>query len=57
MSTSTAVIALDAIELFERPVVLRLPFRFGIVTLTECPQAFVRVRIRSADGHTLGRSG
>lgn len=52
MSTSTAVIALDAIELFERPVVLRLPFRFGIVTLTECPQAFVRIRIRSADGHT-----
>ena len=35
---------------FERPVKLRLPFRFGVVTLTEAPQAFVRVRVRLADG-------
>lgn len=38
------------ISLYERPVVLRLPFRFGVVTLTECPQAFARVRIETADG-------
>ena len=38
------------IELYERPVVLRLPFRFGVVTLRECPQAFVRARIEFADG-------
>ena len=38
------------IELYERPVKLRLPFRFGVVTLTECPQAFVRARIELADG-------
>lgn len=38
------------IELYERPVVLRLPFRFGVVTLRECPQAFVRARIELADG-------
>ena len=38
------------IQLFERPVKLRLPFRFGVVTLTECPQAFVRVRIRTGAG-------
>src|SRR5665647_3575578 len=38
------------IELYERPVVLRLPFRFGVVTLTECPQAFVRARIELTDG-------
>ena len=38
------------IELLERPVVLRLPFRFGVVTLTECPQAFARARIDFADG-------
>lgn len=38
------------IELYERPVVLRLPFRFGVVTLTECPQAFARVHIELADG-------
>jgi hypothetical protein len=31
-------------------VKLRLPFRFGIVTLTEAPQIFVRARIRMQDG-------
>lgn len=35
---------------YERPVRLRLPFRFGVVTLTEAPQVFVRVRIRLKDG-------
>jgi len=38
------------IDFFERPVKLRLPFRFGIVTLTEAPQAFVRARIRLDNG-------
>ncbi len=38
------------VELFERPVRLRIPFRFGVVTLTEAPQAFLRARIRLADG-------
>ena len=38
------------IEFFERPVQLRLPFRFGVVTLRQCPQAFVRVRIEDAAG-------
>jgi len=40
------------IALFERPVRLRMPFRFGVVTLTECPQAFARVRIELADGRS-----
>lgn len=40
------------IELYERPVVLRLPFRFGVVTLTECPQAFARARIEWPDGRS-----
>jgi L-alanine-DL-glutamate epimerase-like enolase superfamily enzyme len=39
-----------AVELYERPVRLRMPFRFGVVTLTAAPQAFVRVRIRLEDG-------
>ena len=34
----------------ERDVRLRMPFRFGVVTLTESPQAFVRARIRLEDG-------
>jgi L-alanine-DL-glutamate epimerase-like enolase superfamily enzyme len=39
-----------AVEFRERPVRLRMPFRFGVVTLTEAPQAFVHVRIRLDDG-------
>jgi len=42
--------AIREIELYERPVVLRIPFRFGNATLTHCPQAFVRARIELADG-------
>jgi hypothetical protein len=40
------------IDLHERPVRLRLPFRFGVVTLTECPQAFAHVRIELPDGRS-----
>ena len=40
------------IELYERDVKLRMPFRFGVVTLTEAPQAFARVRIELADGRS-----
>ena len=39
------------ILLFERDVRLRMPFRFGVVTLTAAPQAFVRCRIRTEDGN------
>lgn len=45
-------IAIREVGLYERPVTLRLPFRFGVVTLTECPQAFARVRIETADGRS-----
>lgn len=38
------------VRLFERAVTLRMPFRFGVVTLTESPQAFVQARIEFADG-------
>jgi L-alanine-DL-glutamate epimerase-like enolase superfamily enzyme len=38
------------ISLFQRSVKLRLPFRFGVVTLTEAPQAFVRARIETEKG-------
>ena len=40
------------VRFFERDVRLRLPFRFGVVTLTETPQAFVRARIELGDGRT-----
>lgn len=48
--TDAPRLRIAAIELHERPVRLRLPFRFGVVTLTECPQAFARVRIETEDG-------
>jgi len=38
------------ITFHERDVRLRLPFRFGVVTLTAAPQAFVRARIRLENG-------
>jgi hypothetical protein len=38
------------IEFLERDVKLRMPFRFGVVTLTESPQVFVRARIRLENG-------
>ena len=39
-----------AIELLERDVRLRMPFRFGVVTLRAAPQAFARATLRFADG-------
>ena len=48
---SVPKLKLIAADFFERPVRLRLPFRFGVVTLTEAPQVFVRARIKLADGH------
>jgi len=40
------------VRLYERPVRLRMPFRFGVVTLREAPQGFVRVRIEDAQGRS-----
>lgn len=40
------------IELREREVRLRLPFRFGVVTLTHCPQLFARARIELPGGRS-----
>ncbi len=42
----------DDIRFTEREVRLRLPFRFGAVTVTACPQVYVRARIRFEDGRT-----
>lgn len=43
-------LSLTEASFYERPVTLRLPFRFGVVTLREAPQLFVRARVRLADG-------
>jgi hypothetical protein len=44
------VFTVREVRLYEREVHLRLPFRFGVVTLIEAPQAFVRARIELPDG-------
>lgn len=44
------MLVVEDIRFHERHVTMRMPFRFGIVTLTEAPQVFVRARIRFADG-------
>ena len=48
--TDAPRLSVEEIRLYERDVRFRMPFRFGVVTLTESPQAFARARIRLADG-------
>ena len=43
-------VRLEAVKAFERPVRLRLPFRFGIIVLREAPQVLLRVRISDSSG-------
>ncbi len=50
MTSNAPHLRLIEARFHERPVRLRLPFRFGVVTLTAAPQVFVRARIRLADG-------
>ncbi len=49
MNSAPRLALVDA-AFYERPVKLRLPFRFGVITLTQAPQVFVRARVRLADG-------
>ncbi|HEY7547934.1 MAG TPA: mandelate racemase, partial [Hyphomicrobiaceae bacterium] len=52
-STAAAVrVKLEAVECFERDFRLRLPFRFGVITLTEGTQAVVRASVALEDGRT-----
>ncbi len=52
MSRAALGIRLRSVELYERPVTLRLPFRFGAATVTRCPQAYVRVEAE-VDGRSV----
>lgn len=38
------------IHFFEREVNLRLPFRFGVITLNHCPQVFVSLHLQFTNG-------
>jgi L-alanine-DL-glutamate epimerase-like enolase superfamily enzyme len=50
--TDVLKIKLVETDAFERPVTLRLPFRFGAATLRQARQAFLRVRIEDASGRS-----
>lgn len=50
MTTGSPRVRVLAVDLFESPYTLRMPFRFGVITVTEGLQAIVRVRLRHADG-------
>jgi hypothetical protein len=43
---------LEAVECFERDVTLRLPFRFGVITVREATQAVIRVTLALQGGRT-----
>jgi L-alanine-DL-glutamate epimerase-like enolase superfamily enzyme len=45
-------VKLEAADRFERDHKLRLPFRFGVITVTEGTQAILRVRVALEDGRT-----
>ena len=43
-------VGLRELQFYQRDVKLRLPFRFGVVTLTEAPQIFVRAQVAFEGG-------
>jgi hypothetical protein len=45
-------VKLEEVERYERPMKMRLAFRFGVITVTEGVQAVIRARISCADGRT-----
>ncbi len=51
---NAVALSLRSVSLFERPVTLRLPFRFGAATVTRCPQAFVRVEAEVGGRRVIG---
>jgi hypothetical protein len=48
--TTAPAFRIASVERFERPVRLRIPFRFGAATVREARQAFVRARIEFPRG-------
>ena len=50
---SEVAFSVAGIELFERPVRLRLPFRFGAATVSEAPQAIEDVDLDDLNPESL----
>jgi L-alanine-DL-glutamate epimerase-like enolase superfamily enzyme len=49
-ATGTVKIKVEAVDCFERDFRLRLPFRFGVITVTEGTQAVIRATVALDDG-------
>jgi hypothetical protein len=47
-----ARVRIEAVDCFERDFKLRLPFRFGVITVTEGTQAVIRATVALEDGRT-----
>ena len=45
-------VRVKAVDRFERDFRLRLPFRFGVITVTHGTQAILRVRVELEDGRS-----
>ncbi|RZI99029.1 MAG: hypothetical protein EOP39_25805, partial [Rubrivivax sp.] len=52
VSRAAPALKVTAVDRFEAPYRLRLPFRFGVITVTEGVQAIVRVRVALPDGRS-----
>ena len=50
--TAIPKIKLESVERFERDYKLRLPFRFGVITVTAGTQAVIRAKVALEDGRT-----
>jgi len=47
-----ASVRVTEVALYERPVRFRMPFRFGVARVEETAQAFVRLRLETAEGRS-----
>ena len=50
MSTEAPRLRVVAAQIFERPLTMRLPFRFGAATMREARQAFLRIEVEDERG-------
>ncbi|HJZ31087.1 MAG TPA: mandelate racemase [Hyphomicrobiaceae bacterium] len=52
VASTMTKLKLEAVSCYERDVTLRLPFRFGVITVTRATQAVIRATIALPDGRT-----
>src|SRR5215468_10419863 len=52
VASTMTKLKLEAVSCYERDVTLRLPFRFGVITVTRATQAVIRATVALEDGRT-----